>query len=163
MDGWLCEVKDAQIRDGLHVLGVAPEGQARVGLVLAMLQARQLWSGTGAALPGLREALGLSEDGHGGQGGRSQLDRVEAVARRLIEEMENERWAEDAVPAVVDAVLADPELAAAREPVARGAHVRGPGADPPAGRHHRRARTPCCTPWTAATCPPGQAGRRCAG
>ncbi|MGH3399859.1 MAG: cobaltochelatase subunit CobN [Streptosporangiaceae bacterium] len=118
VDGWLCEVKDAQIRDGLHVLGAAPEGQARVGLVLAMLQARQLWSGATAALPGLREALGLAEDGHGGQGGRSQLDRVEAIARRLIEEMENERWAGDAVPAVVDAVLADPELAGAREPVA---------------------------------------------
>ncbi len=119
VDGWLCEVKDAQIRDGLHVLGAAPEGPARVGLVLAMLQARQLWSGATAALPGLREALGLTEDGHGGQGGRSQLDRVEAIARRLIEEMENERWAEEAVPAVVDAVLADPDLAAAREPVAR--------------------------------------------
>lgn len=24
VDGWLCEVKDAQIRDGLHVLGNAP-------------------------------------------------------------------------------------------------------------------------------------------
>jgi cobaltochelatase CobN len=119
VDGWLCEVKDAQIRDGLHVLGAAPEGQARVGLVLAMLQARQLWSGATAALPGLREALGLAEDGHGGPGGRSQLDRVEAIARRLIEEMENERWAEEAVPAVVDDVLADPELAAVREPVAR--------------------------------------------
>ena len=116
VDGWLCEVKDAQIRDGLHVLGAAPEGQARVGLVLAMLQARQLWSGATAALPGLREALGLTEDG---QGGRSQLDRIEAIARRLIEEMENERWAADAVPAVVDAVLADPELADTREPVAR--------------------------------------------
>src|ERR1700684_4533825 len=56
VDGWLCEVKDAQIRDGLHVLGEAPEGAARVGLVLAMLQARQIWSGgTGGALAGLRE------------------------------------------------------------------------------------------------------------
>ena len=26
VDGWLCEVKDAQIRDGLHVLGAAPAG-----------------------------------------------------------------------------------------------------------------------------------------
>ena len=28
VDGWLCEIKDAQIRDGLHILGVAPSGQA---------------------------------------------------------------------------------------------------------------------------------------
>ena len=25
VDGWLCEIKDAQIRDGLHVLGAAPD------------------------------------------------------------------------------------------------------------------------------------------
>ena len=30
VDGWLCEIKDAQIRDGLHVLGQAPVGAARV-------------------------------------------------------------------------------------------------------------------------------------
>ncbi len=27
VDGWLCEIKDAQIRDGLHVLGEAPSGR----------------------------------------------------------------------------------------------------------------------------------------
>ncbi|MDN5859063.1 MAG: cobaltochelatase subunit CobN, partial [Pseudonocardia sp.] len=45
VDGWLCEIKDVQIRDGLHVLGCAPTGQARVDLVLAMLRARQMWGG----------------------------------------------------------------------------------------------------------------------
>ncbi|MGL5851527.1 MAG: cobaltochelatase subunit CobN, partial [Phycicoccus sp.] len=34
VDGWLCEIKDAQIRDGLHVLGEQPTGEARVNLVL---------------------------------------------------------------------------------------------------------------------------------
>ena len=24
VDGWLCEIKDVQIRDGLHMLGQAP-------------------------------------------------------------------------------------------------------------------------------------------
>jgi len=109
VDGWLCEVKDAQIRDGLHVLGSAPEGEARVGLVLAILQARQLWSGASAASvsgaqPGLREALGLTEDGNDS---RSRLDRVEATARRLIEEMENGRWSEQAVPQALESVLGD--------------------------------------------------------
>ena len=31
VDGWLCEIKDVQIRDGLHILGHAPEGEHRAG------------------------------------------------------------------------------------------------------------------------------------
>src|SRR5688500_9301572 len=101
VDGWLCEVKDAQIRDGLHVLGQAPTGQVRVDLVLAMLRARQMWSGQ-ETLPGLREALGLAEDG---TARLSQVDRAEAVARALVEGMEERDWAPDAAPEVVLAVL----------------------------------------------------------
>src|SRR6202022_3709032 len=56
VDGWLCEIKDAQIRDGLHILGAAPEGDHQLDLVLAILRARQLWAGD-QSLPGLREAL----------------------------------------------------------------------------------------------------------
>src|SRR5699024_11226179 len=41
VDGWLCEVKDVQIRDGLHVLGHAPHGEARVILALAILRPAQ--------------------------------------------------------------------------------------------------------------------------
>ncbi|MFI6737036.1 cobaltochelatase subunit CobN [Nonomuraea sp. NPDC050451] len=92
VDGWLCEVKDAQIRDGLHVLGQAPAGQVRVDLVLAMLRARQMWSGR-ETLPGLREALGLAEDGTAGLG---SVDRAEATARALVEAMEERGWAPDA-------------------------------------------------------------------
>jgi len=114
VDGWLCEVKDAQIRDGLHVLGAAPEGQARVGLVLAMLQARQLWTGSSGALPGLREALGLARDAP-----RSAVDSTEALARRLIEEIEQQGWSVEAAARVAESVLAGPEHAAAREPVTR--------------------------------------------
>jgi len=57
VDGYLCEVKDVQIRDGLHILGQAPEGEARVNLVLAVLRAAQVWGGRAGALPGLRAAL----------------------------------------------------------------------------------------------------------
>ncbi|HEY0815739.1 MAG TPA: cobaltochelatase subunit CobN [Pseudonocardia sp.] len=56
VDGYLCEVKDVQIRDGLHILGRVPDGEAQVNLVLAVLRATQIWGGT-AALPGLRAAL----------------------------------------------------------------------------------------------------------
>ena len=61
IDGYLCEVKDAAIRDGLHILGVAPDGEALVNLVLVILRAPQLWSARWGALPGLRAALGLPE------------------------------------------------------------------------------------------------------
>ena len=63
IDGYLCEVKDAAIRDGLHVLGEAPTGEALVNLVLVILRSAQLWSARWGALPGLRAALGLAEGG----------------------------------------------------------------------------------------------------
>ncbi|WP_046779750.1 cobaltochelatase subunit CobN [Streptomyces yangpuensis] len=117
VDGWLCEVKDAQIRDGLHVLGGAPTGEARVNLVLAILRARQIWGGT-TALPGLREALGLDES----KATRTSADDIEEQARALVQAMEDAGWAPDAVasvaadrPADVAAVLSF----AAREVVPR--------------------------------------------
>ncbi|AZM45363.1 cobaltochelatase subunit CobN [Streptomyces sp. WAC 06738] len=57
VDGWLCEIKDVQIRDGLHVLGAGPVGEPRVNLALAVLRSAQMWGGAGGALPGLRAAL----------------------------------------------------------------------------------------------------------
>ncbi|HEU4424752.1 MAG TPA: cobaltochelatase subunit CobN [Pilimelia sp.] len=102
VDGWLCEVKDVQIRDGLHVLGAAPTGEVRVDLVLAMLRARQMWAGRVAALPGLREALGLVEDGAAARG---DVDRVDAVARSLVAAMEACGWAAAAAPEVCAEVL----------------------------------------------------------
>ncbi len=36
MDGYLCELKEAQIRDGLHIFGKAPEGTALVDLLVAL-------------------------------------------------------------------------------------------------------------------------------
>ncbi|MGX8909427.1 cobaltochelatase subunit CobN [Streptomyces netropsis] len=95
VDGWLCEVKDAQIRDGLHVLGGAPTGEARVNLVLSILRARQIWGGT-AALPGLREALGLDESA----ATRTTADEAEERARALVQAMEDARWDPAAVAAV---------------------------------------------------------------
>ncbi|MFF0624964.1 cobaltochelatase subunit CobN [Streptomyces sp. NPDC004296] len=97
VDGWLCEVKDAQIRDGLHVLGAAPVGEARVNLVLAILRARQIWGGT-ASLPGLREALGLDESA----ATRTAADEVEAVARGLVQAMEDADWQPAAVGRVAE-------------------------------------------------------------
>jgi cobaltochelatase CobN len=100
VDGWLCQIKDVQIRDGLHVLGVPPAGEARVNLVLSMLQARQMWGGRVAALPGLREALGLNESA--GSASRIEVDGVEARARALVIAMEEASWSPEAARAVAD-------------------------------------------------------------
>ncbi|GAA2073810.1 cobaltochelatase subunit CobN [Aeromicrobium halocynthiae] len=88
VDGWLCEVKDAQIRDGLHVLGQAPTGEARVNLTLAVLRATQVWGGEVGALPGLRSALGLKE----GSEQLGAIDEIEAQARSLVLAMEEADW-----------------------------------------------------------------------
>ncbi|MGQ0482686.1 MAG: cobaltochelatase subunit CobN [Pseudonocardia sp.] len=107
VDGWLCEIKDVQIRDGLHVLGVAPTGEARVNLVLAMLRARQLWGGE-RALPGLREALGLIESSESGTEGLARTDAVETLARELVVAMEARGWEPGAITAVLDSVVLPP-------------------------------------------------------
>jgi cobaltochelatase CobN len=110
VDGWLCEIKDSQIRDGLHVLGTPPSGQNRIDLVLAMLRARQIWGGS-VALPGLREALGLTEDG---TAGLHATDAVEAQAEALVTGMEARGWVPEAVPDLVREVLGrDDEAVAA--------------------------------------------------
>ncbi|RIJ77185.1 cobaltochelatase subunit CobN [Nakamurella silvestris] len=127
VDGWLCEVKDAQIRDGLHILGAAPEGEARVNLVLAMLRATQIWGGSTNAIPGLRTALGLKESDPGESGpALAALDAVEARAKSLVQGMEDAAWDPSAVGSVIENTvgLADPAVQqvlefAAREVVPR--------------------------------------------
>ncbi|MEU5259644.1 cobaltochelatase subunit CobN [Amycolatopsis sp. NPDC021455] len=115
IDGWLCEVKDAQIRDGLHVLGAAPAGEARVNLVLAMLRASQMWGGKQGAVPGLRSALGLKENAP-----TSEVDAVEQTARSLVEAMEARSWDVDAVASIApDAQVARVLSFAATEIVPR--------------------------------------------
>ena len=88
VDGWLCEIKDVQIRDGLHVLGQAPTGEPELDLVLAILRARQLFGGD-QTVPGLRQALGLSEDG---TDDRAAVDEAETNARALVAELQRAGW-----------------------------------------------------------------------
>ncbi|WP_435281177.1 cobaltochelatase subunit CobN [Streptomyces koelreuteriae] len=114
VDGWLCEVKDAQIRDGLHVLGNPPTGADHVNLVLAVLRARQIWGGT-TALPGLREALGLDESA----ATRTTADAAEEKARALVQAMEDAGWDPAAVPSEHGEQVAAILEFAAREVVPR--------------------------------------------
>ncbi|MEN3540951.1 cobaltochelatase subunit CobN [Microbispora sp. ZYX-F-249] len=97
VDGYLCEIKDAQIRDGLHILGQVHTGEARVNLVLAVLRARQVWAGAAGALPGLREALGLADTA-----ATAEVDAFESEARRLVQAMEDHGWDPAAAGAVTD-------------------------------------------------------------
>ncbi len=104
VDGWLCEIKDVQIRDGLHILGQKPTGETELDLVLAILRARQLFAGA-QALPGLRQALGLAEDG---TDERAAVDRIEAAARGLVAALQAADWNCAAVEQITD----NPEVAA---------------------------------------------------
>src|SRR3984957_419971 len=98
IDGWLCEIKDVQIRDGLPILGQKPTGEAELNLVLAILRARQLFAGE-HALPGLRQALGLAEDG---TDDRTKVDQTEAVARGLVASLQATGWDPEAADRITD-------------------------------------------------------------
>jgi cobaltochelatase CobN len=143
VDGYLCEVKDAVIRDGLHVLGSAPDGGQRISTVQAVLRANQVWGGR-AALPGLRSALaeffGLYEKSllaapgqpvpvpsalaalAGGPGaaartGADAIDMLETLASRLVTGADATGWQPEKVPLLVSETLgaAAPRVAAVLE------------------------------------------------
>jgi cobaltochelatase CobN len=104
IDGYLCEIKDVQIRDGLHILGRAPEGAELVNDVLAIVRAKQVFGGVHGALPGLRRALaaarGLPEDA---EADPEHVDALEEGARELVEALAAADWN----PAAVTAPSAD--------------------------------------------------------
>ncbi|MDA8322796.1 MAG: cobaltochelatase subunit CobN [Actinomycetota bacterium] len=133
IDGYLCEVKDAVIRDGLHVLGGPPQGEQQVATVLAVLRAAQMWGGR-TVLPGLRAALaaafGLSEPALLAEPGRvaavpaalaaaagtpeapartgaDAVDLLEAVAARLVTGLSAAGWEPSSVAAVTAGVLGE--------------------------------------------------------
>ena len=130
LDGYLCEIKDVQIRDGLHILGEAPVGQPRVNLVLAILRCAQIFGGA-ASVPGLRAVLaaefGLNEAELLAEPGAAAppsalpelvdgpsvsasdvIDLIEELARRLVGGLESRGWAREQVGAVVAEVLGRP-------------------------------------------------------
>ncbi|RRQ70575.1 cobaltochelatase subunit CobN [Streptomyces griseofuscus] len=134
IDGYLCEIKDVQIRDGLHILGGGPVGEPRVNLVLAVLRASQVWGGQANALPGLRAALAehfglvekelLAEPGAPvkvpveltdlvagpARTAADTIDLLEQLCRRIAEGMEARDWAREAVREVVREALGGVEL-----------------------------------------------------
>lgn len=79
VDGYLCELKDAQIRGGLHVLGQVPTGTKEIDLVLAMTRLPQ------GSVPSLRANLSTGAS-------RSEVDDLEAKNRQLLEDLSERGW-----------------------------------------------------------------------
>ncbi|HEX3605925.1 MAG TPA: cobaltochelatase subunit CobN [Candidatus Dormibacteraeota bacterium] len=137
MDGYLCELKDAQIRNGLHVLGVPPDGEALIDMMLACARP------TDGGVPGLEDQLaaacGLDLDAlladRGAAAGacpaallpyltgtlRVAGDLVEAVrglARELVVQLAAADFDAVAIPALLAATVPSEGAAAALEHLA---------------------------------------------
>jgi cobaltochelatase CobN len=79
VDGYLCELKDAQIRGGLHVLGRPPAGTERLDNLVALTRLPQ------PGVPSLRQAVAGRLGRPGGEGAtRADLDAIDAECRRLL-------------------------------------------------------------------------------
>jgi cobaltochelatase CobN len=119
IDGYLCEVKDIQVKDGLHVLGRAPEGEQLCGLVAAMLRVpASLRAAIGAAF-GLDEPALVAAPGAPASAAPAELvelverfrgpaasagdlvDRLEAAQTALLEALAARDWQPDGVCAAV--------------------------------------------------------------
>nr|WP_210285920.1 cobaltochelatase subunit CobN [Aureimonas jatrophae] len=108
LDGWLCELKEMQIRDGLHVFGCSPEGRLRRDTLVALARLpRGLEPAEASLTRALSADLDLAFDPLGGDWGapwdgarpavlasiatgpwRSRgdtVERLEALAAALVE------------------------------------------------------------------------------
>ena len=130
IDGYLCELKDAQIKDGLHILGDTPSGEQLVGLLCALTRLDN--SGIPSLRRSVAEALGfdyirLTDDLAAGPSVQvpqaitdvdqetpvrtngDVLERVELLCREAYRQMLSSGFnATDAV-AVVERVLGAPD------------------------------------------------------
>jgi len=59
-DGYLCEIKESQIRDGLHILGTLPQGERLIDLLVALV--RQDQSGIRGLPAAIAEDLGIDHE-----------------------------------------------------------------------------------------------------
>jgi cobaltochelatase CobN len=94
VDGYLCELKDAQIRGGLHVLGQPPGGPAELDMIAAITRLPQ--GSVGSLRDEAAGALGL---GAPETLGRAELDALEAECLRVLELCQHHGWDHDAATA----------------------------------------------------------------
>ena len=93
VDGYLCELKDAQIRGGLHVLGNPPVDDPLVDMVLAITRLPQ--NRVGSLRSEVGEQIGEGDD-------PQSFDRIEEECRRRVEACQRAGWRPDAVPELDD-------------------------------------------------------------
>ncbi len=117
IDGYLCELAGAQIRDGLHVLGAVPEGEPLTELLfhltrLPNLDLPALPDAVAAAAGAVRGAAG--DPANGWLAGRSGLAlnvpgdvdaAVDALCRELLAALQTAGFAEAAIERLVRRVL----------------------------------------------------------
>jgi cobaltochelatase CobN len=113
LDTYLCEVKDLQVRDGLHVLGGEPAGEPLRNLVAAIMRLPN------ADVPALRRAIGAARGVDEltliEAGAREALDRLDAAQDMVLDALSARGWSSDAVADVARNVLDtdDPAVLAA--------------------------------------------------
>jgi cobaltochelatase CobN len=126
IDGYLCEIKDAQIKDGLHTLGVPPTEEQLVGLMSALT--RLDIGGIPSLRRSIAEALGLdyhqllddpSQAANGKvspvlqqldpdspvRSGGDLLERLEMLCRNSLEQLQHGGFQTDQVAAVAAGIL----------------------------------------------------------
>ena len=129
IDGYLCELKDAQIRDGLHTLGQVPQDEQLIGLLSSLTRLD-----TGS-IPSLRRALAeavgldyaalLAEPGqpmngtvpaqitsNGDGPPRTQgeaVERLEELSRTAYTQLQQQGFRAADVPGVVERILKKPD------------------------------------------------------
>ncbi|HXG42194.1 MAG TPA: cobaltochelatase subunit CobN [Dehalococcoidia bacterium] len=116
VDGYICELKDAIIRGGLHVLGELPRGDALIDTLLALTRLdngdvpslrRAVAEAVGVPYQDLRADLGMPYDGPQADALRSlglplrtrgdALAAVDALCRRLLEALQSRGFEASAV------------------------------------------------------------------
>ena len=133
LDAYLCELAGAQIRDGLHIFGQAPEGEQLVELLLALTRLPNLDAPSvrvavavyyGLALDDMLDALGERLDGPAGPArdgadrlagrvGRSivtkgdALEAVDVLAGRFLRALQRGGFDEGAIGEAIGATFGD--------------------------------------------------------
>ncbi|HKN39372.1 MAG TPA: cobaltochelatase subunit CobN, partial [Acidimicrobiia bacterium] len=109
LDGYLCELKDVQIRGGLHTLGRPPDGDDEIDLLAALLRLPQgavpslraaVADGLGLDLPSLLDEPGRRLDPSERAAGRGDawvtasdaIDAIDAEAKRLLRAARAAGW-----------------------------------------------------------------------
>ena len=126
IDGYLCEIKDAQIRDGLHTLGEVPQAEQLIGMLCAL--SRLDSDGVPSLRRSLAEALGLDYQGilaepglpleaevpkvlaqidqNGPARSRGDLiERLESLCRLAYSELQARDFQAEQVPGLVNQLL----------------------------------------------------------